>query len=110
MGSLDSCKSIDYIWPLSTRSHANTHQWLNYWFDTGGIRVRFYGNLSAAAGVLYGIGAIYTLVPFVAGAMIQAGMPWYLAACSGIVTGVGISLLCEWLNPKEFALRGGRMR
>lgn len=41
------------------------------------------------------LGAIYTLVPFVAWAMIQAGMPWYLAACAGIVTGVGISLLCE---------------
>lgn len=49
-------------------------------------------------------------MPFVAGAMIQAGIPWYLAACAGIVTGVRISLLCEWLNPKEFALRGGRRR
>ncbi len=52
------------------------------------------------------LGAIYTLVPFVAWAMIQAGMPWYLAACAGIVTGVSISLLCEWLNHDRLERQG----
>jgi branched-chain amino acid transport system permease protein len=52
------------------------------------------------------LGAIYTLVPFVAWAMIQAGMPWYLAACAGIVTGMGISLLCEWLNHDRLEQQG----
>jgi branched-chain amino acid transport system permease protein len=52
------------------------------------------------------LGAIYTLVPFVAWAMIQAGMPWYLAARAGIVVGVGISLLCEWLNHDRLERQG----
>jgi hypothetical protein len=48
-----------YICPAIRRSLlkiANTHQWLNYWFDTGGIGVRVYGSLSAAASVLSGFG------------------------------------------------------
>jgi branched-chain amino acid transport system permease protein len=52
------------------------------------------------------LGAIYTLVPFVAWAMIQAGMPWYLASGAGLIAGLGISLLCEWLNHDRLERQG----
>jgi len=52
------------------------------------------------------LGAIYTAVPFVAWAMAQAGLPWYVASGVAIAVGMGISLLCEWFNHARLERQG----
>lgn len=52
------------------------------------------------------LGAIYTAVPFLVWGMLQAGLPWYVASILAIGAGIGLSLLCEWLNHSRLEQQG----
>lgn len=45
-----------------------------------------------------GLGAVYSLVPYVGWASLQAGCSWPLAIIFSIISGVVLSVLCEILN------------
>jgi branched-subunit amino acid ABC-type transport system permease component len=44
------------------------------------------------------MGGVYAAVPFISWTCLQHGWPWYVAVIVAILTGVGISLACEWVN------------
>jgi len=51
------------------------------------------------------LGGVYAIVPFIAWSCWQAGWPWYWAIIVAIITGVLISLACEWLNHAPLELK-----
>jgi branched-chain amino acid transport system permease protein len=53
-----------------------------------------------------GLAGVYTLTPFIAQSVLSLGWGWTIAATVAVISGICVSLLCEWVNHAPLVRRG----